>query len=145
MKKFVFLLIAVILCLYLAGCSNSKTTDPLQSIWATRYNDDKSQIMFSFEHTGKSDSGDLDICIWDYSEEDGDLVQTANYVGTYSANSQDGSFVLLYNGVSYDFTYEMKEKESIIITSGTNIFDAVVNAYGSDVFELNYIRDNEAN
>lgn len=145
MKKFIFLLIAVILCVALTACGGSKKADPLQSIWAVKYNDGRSQIMFSFENVGKTDSGDLDICIWDYDDEEGGLVQTANYIGSYTADLSAKSFVLVYKGESYDFTYDMVEGESLTITSGSNVFGALVDAYGSSVFELDYIRANEAN
>ena len=111
MKKVLALVLAAALMLCLAGCQEKLSTNPLVAKWVLKYNDGQSQVLFSFEAIG-----DLEVVLWDYDEEEGDLKQTAYYVGSYVADEEAGTITYELKGETYVFEYSLEDKVAITLT-----------------------------
>lgn len=125
MKKIIGIIALAVIALALAGCESKPSSNPLCCVWATTYNDGKSQVMFSFE-----ESADLEIVIWHYDEQEGDLVQAEAYFGSFTADN--GKIKFITDGAEYLFDYVLTKNTSITLT------------YEGRAFTLKYKRTNFA-
>ena len=96
--------------------------------WVAKYNDGASQVLFSFESIG-----DLDVVIWHYDEEAGELKQAEDHAGSYSVNKEAGTITYTTGGENFTFRYVLTEKTSLVLT-----FDD-----GTEL-TLNYVESNNA-
>ena len=128
-KKLLLLLLILAVCLGAAGCSSDKpSTDPLVAKWVAKYNDDASQVLFSFEAIG-----DLDVVVWHYDQEAGELKQAEDHAGSYSVNKEAGTITYTTGEESFTFQYVLTEKTSLVLT-----FD------DGKQLTLNYVEANNA-
>ena len=111
MKKILAVALIAALAVCLAGCQEKLSTDPLVAKWVLKYNDDRSQVLFSFEAIG-----DLEIVIWDYDDQEEELKQTAYYVGSYVADEEAGTITYDLKGETYVFEYSLEDKAALTLT-----------------------------
>lgn len=111
MKKLVALLVIAAMALCLAGCKEEYSTDPLVAKWVLKYNDNKSQVYFSFEAIG-----DLEVVIWEYNETSCELEQTESYIGAYTADQEAGTITYELDGETYVFGYSVEDKTALTLT-----------------------------
>lgn len=110
MKKLIAVILAAILALCLAGCSEKLSDDPLVAKWVIRAEDGSWQVYFSFESIG-----DLEVVVW-RQDETGKLVQTEDHIGTYKADKDNGMIEYLLDGEKYTFGYSVEDKVAITLT-----------------------------
>ena len=128
-KKILLLAMILAVCLGIAGCSSDKpSADPLVAKWVAKYNDGASQVLFSFESIG-----DLDVVIWHYDEEAGELKQAEDHAGSYSVNKEAGTITYTTGEESFTFQYVLTEKTSLVLTF-----------YDGTELTLNYVESNNA-
>lgn len=129
MKKRLFA--ALVLCalmLTLAGCQSARlSTDPLVAKWVMRYDGGDSQLLFDFDDTGY-----LFVVTWSRGDESGELEQTADYAGDYTADTEGGVITYVLGDNSYSFGYTLEPQSKLTLT------------YGEKTLELSYVETNEA-
>ena len=126
MKKIGLLAGMLVFALVLTACSGpQKSEDPLVAKWALKYNEGKSQVLFNFES-----DGNLDIVVWHYDEEAGDLKQAEDHAGRYAVDPENGSFTYTTGGNTYRFGYELEPEKQLTV------------AYEDRTFSLPFIEAN---
>ena len=110
MKKIIALFVLAAMAICLVGCQEEVSLDPLVAKWVLRYNDNNSQVYFSFEAIG-----DLEVVLWEYDAGEDKLVQTEKYVGTYTADAVNGKITYELDGETYVFGYSVEEKTQLTL------------------------------
>ena len=128
MKKLLIFFTLCLLCVALTACSTAKFSDnPMVAKWALKYNEGKSQVLFNFES-----DGNLDVVVWHYDEEKGDLAQAEDHYGSYVLNPDAGTFTYTTGGETYEFSYELEPGKSLTVTYEDKTFTL-------PFIEMNYV------
>ena len=88
-KYAALILLAALLAVVLAACSETVAKHPLVAKWTQQFDEGKTQVTFSFEAIG-----DAEVYVWRYDEEEGKLVQTDYYWGEYTPDDEAGTVAL---------------------------------------------------
>lgn len=112
MKKILLVMLICVLAITLCACSSNKaSTDPLVAKWVRLFDDGDSKALFSIEEIG-----DLDITVWRKNPVSGELEQTEDYAGSYTADKENCTIKMQLNDLEYIFNYELVENESLTLT-----------------------------
>lgn len=119
MKKFAVIACICLLALGLCACSSADklSDDPLVAKWALKYDEGKSQVLFNFE-----DDGNLDVVIWHYDEELGDLKQAEDHMGNYKADKEAGTVTYETPEGTYVFDYAVEAQKQLTVTYEDHTF-----------------------
>lgn len=128
MKKLLTVSVVCLLALVLTACSTAKVSEnPMVAKWALKYDEGKSQVLFNFES-----DGNLDVVVWHYDEEKGDLAQAEDHYGPYELNPDAGTFTYTTGGETYEFSYELDPGKSLTVTYEDKTFTL-------PFIEMNYV------
>ena len=128
MKKILLVAMVLLMAAVLCACSSNKaSTDPLASKWVRLFDDGNSKVLFSVEEIG-----DLDITVWRTSAVSGELEQTEDYAGEYTADRDNCTINLKLDGEEYIFSYVLVENESLTLT------------YDGAQYEFDHVGSNQA-
>ena len=112
MKKVLLIILACLLVVTLCACSGNKASkDPLVSKWVRLFDDGNAKALFSVEEIG-----DLDVTVWRKSAVSGELEQTEDYAGSYTADKENCVIKLTIDESVYELPYALVENETLTIT-----------------------------
>ena len=128
MKKVLLIVMLAVMALTLCACSGNKVSaDPLVSKWVRVFDEGDSKALFSIEEVG-----DLDVTVWRKSVVSGELEQTEDYAGSYTADRDAQTITLKIDEDEYVFGYELVENESLTLT------------YEGEQYKFDHVGSNQA-
>lgn len=128
MKKVLLIIMICLLAATLCACSGNKVSkDPLVSKWVRIFDDGSSKVLFSIEEIG-----DLDVTVWRTNTVSGELEQTEDYAGSYTADKDNCVITLKLGEEAYELPYVLVENETLTIT------------YEGAEYEFDHVGSNQA-